>query len=150
MRNLTWLLLLPAMVSAANIVIDPELSFGTIAISDYYQNGSLVVSQSTGVKSSGSILVVSPGHPAEVYLSDFPASTQLAIDFVSAPVEFRGDNGIAQQALWLRQLEHPDIIYTDSVGSAAFKVGGTLYFEGQGSAITDGTNTVTISININY
>ncbi|WP_440055587.1 DUF4402 domain-containing protein [Pseudoalteromonas sp. T1lg65] len=150
MRTLLWLLTFPSVVAAADVVIDPTLSFGTIAISNYQQNGSMTVSQSTGVKASGSLLIVSAGHPAEVSLSNFPASTQLAIEFLAVPVSFRSDDGSTQDALRLVKLEHPSTLHTDAVGNAAFHVGGVLQFEGQGHLVADGGQQVTINMTISY
>jgi len=122
--------LLMATPLTANLYIEEPLLFGTIIIRDNTIPGSVTVPAYGHPSSSGGVLILEPGRPAELIFSDYPPYIELTITPM-LPVQTSVVSGDTEQ-FTLGNIDLPKSIITDSTGVAKVKMGGTLKTSGAG------------------
>ncbi|WP_209319020.1 DUF4402 domain-containing protein [Pseudoalteromonas sp. A757] len=143
-------LLASHVAKAQDISVIKKLSFGTIAIIDQNSAGTVTIEPNVRPQTSSNILFVKFGHAAEILLNDFPHNRQISVQSTVYNDWFGYWNLGASDAFQLTELYHENAVYTNSVGSAEFKVGGQLRFAGNGNSLSDGVQTLNVEITLSY
>ena len=136
---------------ADTITETAPLDFGTIAIKSNASTYTVRVRYTGQIINDPEIIIVSPGTPAEYFLSSFPASTLLTISVTSlAGVTTSPISPIpGNEQFNISNFDYLPSISTDVNGEATIYVGATLTTSGSG--IYDDTLYVTtLNLTITY
>lgn len=132
----TLLLSWAFQVNAASISQERSLDFGTIAIIDNSAAYTMHMSFSGEVNADPAFLIISPGHPAEFFLSGFLPNSNLTIDILvpSETTESTAGSGSGTSQFTISN-HHSfySTVTTDSLGEATINVGATLTSSGSGN-----------------
>lgn len=133
---------------SASFYIEEPLSFGTIIIRDNTIPGSVTVPAYGHPSSSGGVLILKPGSPAELIFNDYPPYMELTVTPM-LPVETSVVTGDTEQ-FTLGNIDLPKSIITDSKGVAKVKMGGTLETSGAGGNYLNTDYKAVFYLDINY
>lgn len=115
---------------SAQIIVNPTLSFGTIAVRGNNSVSSSSMSRAGNQTATNLLWVIEPGQPAEVMLVDFPAYTTYSLSSLLPATSGMSFPGTAQ--FRITHLDMPAQVRTDANGDVSFVVGGTLETSGNG------------------
>lgn len=135
LRNLLLVILLlagylAAMPSRAGIYFEDTLSFGTVVVRNNNIKGSVTVPRVGHSSSSGGVLIIQPGRPAELVFTDYYPYIELTVTPM-LPVTTGVASGETEQFV-LDKIDLPDFIRTDAAGVAKVKMGGRITTSGNG------------------
>ncbi|WOT05605.1 DUF4402 domain-containing protein [Shewanella youngdeokensis] len=134
--------------AVAELYFDEPLSFGSIIITDNSTVGSITVPAYGNTVTSGGVMVLTPGNPAELVFTDYiPYSTLTVTPML--PVTTSITSGITEQ-FTLDQIDIPSRIRTDSAGMARVKMGGRLTTSGNGGRYINTAYKAVFHIDISY
>ena len=133
----------------AALLVDNDLSFGKIAISNNNVVSSVQVSRDGKSAATGKIYILEIGKPGVYTLTEFPP---YALVSLSADVPAFSSSTIpGTQQFTISSVDMPDTINVGGDGSVQFKVGGVLQTSGVGGTyLGPATYQIYLNIDITY
>ncbi|MDH3325310.1 MAG: hypothetical protein OEM38_01175 [Gammaproteobacteria bacterium] len=127
------------------------LDFGTIAITDNTAAYTLRLRYTGQVIKDPQIIMITPGTPAEYFLSGFLPSTLLTINITSIPgVTYSPQSGNpSNQQFTISNFDYLPLVTTTAAGELSIFVGATLTTSGVGT-YEDTPYYTTLNINVSY
>ena len=140
----------PSFVNAESIVEISALDFGTIAIKDNSAAYTLRVRYTGQIINDPEIIIITPGTPAEYFITALPVSTLLTIS-VTSPSGVTTSPAVAptNQQFTISNFDYLPSVTSDASGEYTLYVGATITTSGAG-VYEDTLYVTTMSINISY
>jgi hypothetical protein len=133
----------------AALLIDNDLSFGKIAVTNNNIVSSVQVSRNGASAAMGNIYILEIGKPGVYTLTEFPPFALVSLS--AALPAFSSSTIPGTQQFTLSSVDMPDTINVGADGSAQFKIGGVLQTSGVGGTyISPATYQIDLNIDITY